>query len=260
MSRKVHFATLALLLVFFALILSGCEAFDSPQNTFAPKGEVAQKQKDDFLFVMWPALVVGVIVMAGLVVIALRFRHKKDDRLPKQVHGNTPLELGWTIAPAILLAVIAVPTLQGIRELSVVPGNDALRVEVTGQQFSWDFAYSDFPDSAGEAVFADPNELRIPVDRVIDLKIRSIDVNHSFWIPKLAGKTDAIQNHDNRMWIKATEVGTYQGQCAEFCGLSHSAMRFQVVVMPQDEFDAWVQERQAATAAGSDAELVSNGD
>jgi cytochrome c oxidase subunit 2 len=89
----------------------------------------------------------------------------------------------------------------------------------------------------------------IPVDREISLEITSVDVNHSFWVPKLAGKTDAINNHPNRMWIKATSPGTYEGQCAEFCGLEHSAMRFRVIALEQPEFDAWVTEQQQLAAA-----------
>jgi cytochrome c oxidase subunit 2 len=116
--RIVRVASLALLLV-SAILLSGCEYFSSPQNTFNPGGTVAQQQKDDFLLVMWPSLVVGLIVIFGILFIAVRFRRKPDDpSLPKQIHGNTALELSWTVIPIILLAVIAVPTVEGIRTLS----------------------------------------------------------------------------------------------------------------------------------------------
>lgn len=242
------------------VLLSGCEYFSSPQNTFNPAGEVAQSQKDDFLFVMWPALVIGVLVMVGVVYIAVRYRHKPGDALPKQIHGNTALELTWTIIPIILLSVIAVPTVQGIRDLAENPGPDALQVQVTGFRFSWVFAYPEYGPTPEEPLEA-PNvgELRIPVGRKVYLTINSTDVNHSFWVPKLAGKTDAIPNHTNHMWIKADEPGEYSGQCAEFCGLDHFNMRMTVIAMPEEEFNAWI-EQQAALEAGDDGRLVSNGE
>ena len=248
MGRRVLAVRIGIALTFVALafLASGCEPFSSPQNTFAPTGDVADQQKNDFLLVMWPALVIGVGVMLGLVYIAFKYRRKKDDPgLPKQVHGNTPLELGWTIAPAILLAVIGVFTVAGIRHLAEDPGPEALNVHVSGQRFLWEFSYTDYVDDNGEPVFSNPTEsgvpvLYIPVDRKIDLRITSIDVNHSFWVPKLAGKTDAINNHPNKMWIEANEIGTYSGQCAEFCGLDHSKMRFEVPVLSQEDFDAGI--------------------
>lgn len=249
MVRKVLAARLVplLLLAGLAILLSGCEVFSSPQNTFAPEGTVAARQKDDFLLVMWPALAIMILVLGGVVFIALKFRRQSDDPgLPKQVHGNTPLELTWTILPAVLLAVIAVPTLTGITDLGRAPRADALQVTVVGQRFSWDFSYTGADGVDGEPLFAPPNELRIPVDREVGLDIRSIDVNHSFWVPKLAGKTDAIANHPNRMWIRGTKVGTYAGQCAEFCGENHSEMRFKVIVMEAAEFEAWLDEQRAA--------------
>jgi cytochrome c oxidase subunit 2 len=167
--------------------------------------------------------------------------------LPKQVHGHTPLELTWTIVPAILLAVTAVPTVAGIRELARDPKPDALQVNVEGQRFSWTFEYPDV-DAGGAPLFV-INEMYVPVDREIGIEITSVDVNHSFWVPKLAGKTDAIANHPNRMWIKATRPGTYEGQCAEFCGLEHSEMRFRVIALEQPEFDAWIAEQQQLAAA-----------
>lgn len=247
-------APLLLILTFGLLVGSGCEYFSSPQNTFAPAGEVAEGQRDDFLFVMWPALVVLIGVWAGVVYIALKFRRKKGDPgLPRQIHGNTPLELTWTIIPAIMMAFVAVPTVMGIRELAKNPGDDALQVTVTGVQWAWLFEYPGI-DAGGRPLSTTPGEVRIPVDRDVYLRILSTDVNHSFWVPKLAGKTDAIQNHPNHMWIRATKTGEFSGQCAEFCGLDHYKMRFTVHAMPQAEFDAWVTEQQQAAAAAQQGE------
>jgi cytochrome c oxidase subunit 2 len=263
MGARLHagrWAALAAVLAFSILLIACSEDFSSPQNTFAPEGTVAEDQKNDFLLVMWPALVIGVAVMLGLVLIAIRFRRKKGDPgLPKQVHGNTPLELGWTIAPAILLAVIAVPTVLGVQDLGREARDNPLQVNVIGQRFLWQFEYPELGTSPDQPLLAPiPEtgipELRIPVGREIGVHITSIDVNHSFWVPKLAGKTDAIQNHPNRMWIEATSAGTFEGQCAEFCGLEHANMRLRVIAMPQAEFDDWIAEQQTAARARESGE------
>lgn len=246
----------AILLLTTALLFTACDAFSSPQNTFNPAGKVAEDQKADFLLVMWIALPIMIGVLGACVLIPLFFMRKRGDPgLPKQIHGNTALELTWTIIPAILLAFIAVPTVMGIQDLGRDPSGDALIVNVEGQRFLWLFAYPEI-DASGAPLSSDPEEdgialLRIPVGREIGLRITSVDVNHSFWIPRLAGKTDAINNHPNKMWIRADKPGTYEGQCAEFCGLSHSQMRFRVEAMPEDEFNAWVAEQGAVETVGS---------
>jgi len=234
----------ALLLLASALLLTGCEALSSPQNTFAPAGEVAEDQKWYFLFVVYPAAVIGVGVLVACLVLPLVYRRKKGDPgLPKQIHGNTPLELTWTILPALLMVAVGIVTVAGIVDLGRAPSDDALRVNVTAQRFSWIFEYPNLQDAEGNALRGDINEMRIPVGREIGVYVNSIDVNHSFWVPKLAGKIDAIANHENRMWLRATEAGTFSAQCAEFCGLQHSDMRFTVIAMPEDEFNAWVAEQ-----------------
>lgn len=248
---RMRFARIGavLSLALISVLLSGCEVFSSPQNTFAPAGTVADGQKDDFLIAMWPALAVMILVLGGLLYMSIKYRRPKGDPgLPKQVHGNTALELGWTILPAILLAVIAVPTLAGIRDLGREPSDDALRVNVTGVQWQWLFEYPDVLDESG-APLSIGADLYVPVGREIGFEIASADVNHSFWVPKLAGKIDAIQGRTNIMWFRADKPGTYGGQCAEFCGLSHAQMRMTVIALPQAEFDAWVAEQGATEGA-----------
>ena len=235
------------------VFLTGCGAFGGDQNTFAPKGEVADKQKDLFLLVMWPALVIGVIVGVALIYMLIRYRHRDGDALPKQIHGNTRLELAWTILPAILLVGIAVPTLQGVFDLGRAPRADALHVEVTGFQFGWRFAYVDEPYAKPDGTpLTISTELHVPVGQEVGITLHSNDVIHSFWVPKLAGKTDDIPGRSNRMWFKADEAGTYSGQCAELCGIGHAGMRFRVIAQSQDDFDAWVQEQLAGNPAPAD--------
>jgi heme/copper-type cytochrome/quinol oxidase subunit 2/plastocyanin len=156
-----------------------------------------------------------------------------------------------------LLAIIAVPTVAGIRDLGREPSDEALEVRVEAFRFSWQFFYREIKvgDEELESLPDDDSDqrpvLRIPVDREIAIRLISKDVNHSFWIPKLAGKTDVIQNHENKMWILATEPGLFEAQCAEFCGLSHSDMRFRVEAMPEAEFNAWVEEQGGVETLGS---------
>jgi cytochrome c oxidase subunit 2 len=227
-----------------AFLFSGCDAFSSPQNTFAPAGEVAEDQKRWFLYAMWPALAIMIFVELGCIFIVLKFRKRKGhEALPKQVHGNNVLEISWSIAPAILLLAFVPIVVAGIVKLGDPP-KDAIRLEVNAFQFGWFFGY---PASDGTIVEGDPSSvsdpgpgLYVPLGKTVELRFHSDNVIHSFWVPKLAGKTDVIPGRINYMWIKGDKLGDYAGQCAEFCGLSHSDMRFHVKVVTQDEYDAYV--------------------
>jgi cytochrome c oxidase subunit 2 len=239
------YVLVALIAVASLVILTGCsELFSSDQNTFAPEGDVAERQKSLFLVVLWPALIVGVLVFAGLIYMLVRYRQRSDDDpLPKQVHGNTRLEVTWTIAPALLLIGLAVPTIDGVIDLARAPAADAMEVRVTAFQFGWRFEYPDLLDAEGEPLRSD--ELHIPVDREVGFYLDSSDVIHSFWVPKLAGKTDVVPGRTNVMWFTAEEPGEYSAQCAEFCGTGHAIMRFAVFAETQEDFQQWVTEQSA---------------
>ena len=243
--RQPRFArTIAAALLLIALtLLVGCESSD-PQNTLAPKGDVGQDIKDLFVPIAWIAIVIFVLVFGAIIYMVIRFR-RKDGPLPKQTHGNTRLEIAWTIAPTLLMAAIAVPTLATLFDLSDTP-DGALEVKVTASQWWWAFEYP------SEGVLT-ANEMHIPVGRPVKVILQSNDVIHSFWVPKLAGKTDVVPNSTNTMWFNATEPGEYLGQCVEFCGLSHAIMRFRVIAEPEDQFRAWVasQKQPASPPAGA---------
>jgi len=241
--------SLCLLATFFLLIvvlLSGCDT-DTPQNTLAPEGDVADKQRDLFNLVLWPAIVVMVIVEAALVLAVWRFRRRSDNDLPKQVHGNIRLEIAWTVAPAILLLVLAVPTIAAIIDLDEDPGPDALNVNVIARQWSWEFQYPDFLGPDGQPV-SSLNELHIPVERDILAAMTSEDIIHSFWVPRLAGKIDVVPTHTNELAFNANSEGEYSGQCAEFCGRGHALMRMTIIAESESEFLAWIKEQQAAAS------------
>jgi cytochrome c oxidase subunit 2 len=239
------------MLIVLGLLAAGCDEFDSPQNTFSTRGEVADQQRDLFYLAMWPALVIMILVLGLVVFMMFRFaRRKSTDPLPKQVHGNTALELGWTIAPAILLGIVAIPTLAAIVDLGRDANDEALTVEVEGIRWIWQFTYPELIGENGKPITT-ANEMHIPADREIGLRLTSPDVIHSFWVPRLAGKTDLIPGRVNHMWIKADEPGTYSGQCAEFCGSSkegadgHATMRLTVVVHDLASWRVWLSEQGA---------------
>ena len=186
-----------------------------------------------------------------LIYFAIHYRHRPGrDFLPRQVHGNTRVEIGWTIAPTLLLALLAIPTVATIYHLAPSHQEDSntLQVTVVGHQWWWEF---DYPDQ--KVVTA--NELHIPAGRSVVLTLQSVDVIHAFYVPELAGQIDAIPGHHNQLWIEADQPGTYLGQCTQFCGASHAFMRFHVMADSPSDWNAWVanQQQPPATPSGNAA-------
>ncbi|HSM02493.1 MAG TPA: cytochrome c oxidase subunit II [Acidimicrobiia bacterium] len=225
-----------------------------PQNSLNPAGPQARQIDDLFWLVFWIAVVVFVLVMVALLYAIVRYRHREGkDRPVKQVHGNTRLEIVWTIIPAVILAVIAVPTVSTIFDLRSEPdpGDNALQVEVIGHQWWWEFRYPEYG-------FSTANEMHIPTDRPVYLSITSVDVIHSFWVPQLNGKRDAVPGRITHLTLQADEPGWYLGQCAEFCGLAHADMRHRVRADEEAVFQAWAME-QAQPAAVPTEGLAAEG-
>jgi cytochrome c oxidase subunit 2 len=182
-----------------------------------------------------------VIVEAVLVFAIIKFRHNPN-RHAAQFHGNTKLEVILTAIPAIILAGIAIPTIDQIFSLAEEPPGDYLEVTVEGRQFWWRYEYP------GLGIVT-ANELHIPVDRDVRVKLEGYDVIHSFWVPRLAGSEDVVPGRTNFIRMRADEPDTYLGQCKEFCGLSHSRMRLKVIAQTPEDFDQWVEDQQAEAAA-----------
>jgi cytochrome c oxidase subunit 2 len=230
------------------LVLGACSEVDNNgQNSLKPKGPQAQKIHDLFVPILIIAIVVGIAIIVATVFLALKFRYKKGtNENPKQVHGNTRLEIGWTVLPALLLAIIAVPTVATIFDLAENPGPQALQVHVVGKQWWWEFKYPD-----AKVVTAD--ELIIPTGRDVYVKLdacegsgtsKTCNVIHSFWVPELSGKKDVVPGQTNTLTLNADKPGTYLGQCAEYCGLSHANMRFRVIAKSPADFQEWLSEQQ----------------
>ena len=230
-----------------AFALAACSN-DGPYNTFRPAGPVADKQNDLFWLVFWIATAVFVLVQGALVVVMVKYRRRSPDDTPKQIHGNSRLEVIWTILPALLLAGVAVPTVGTIFDLAESPAG-AMRVEVVGHQWWWEVRYPDLG-------VVTANEVHIPTGEQVVMELTSNDVIHSFWVPRLAGKQDLVPGRTNTLNFAADRPGTYRGQCAEFCGLSHAQMRFRVVAHQPEEFETWLEDQRAEAAApaeGSEA-------
>jgi cytochrome c oxidase subunit 2 len=237
-----------IVLTLLCLLAAGCIGdTDTPQNTLAPEGEVANQQRDLFMLAMWPALVVMILVLGGILVMVLRFRRRPDDAIPKQTHGNMSLEVAWTIVPTLIIIIfVGIPMIPAIFELGDEPASDAFPVNVTGQRFNWFFEYPEILDAEGQPVqAARPGELHIPAGRQVALTLKADDVIHSFGVPRLAGTRDAIPGEENTFWIKADQPGSFAGQCRELCGTGHADMLILVTALNEEDFEDWSREMAA---------------
>jgi cytochrome c oxidase subunit 2 len=184
---------------------------------------------------------VGVFVTVLLVYVVLRYR-RRDDVIPSQKQYNVPIEVVYTVIPLLIVAGLFAFSVRTEDRVNATVDEPDLVVDVTGFQWQWQFSY---PDS-GIVVTGTPAggvpELVLPAERTSRLNLVTTDVNHNFWVPQFLNKRDLIPGVDNAIDITPTETGTYDGYCAEFCGLDHGRMRFDVTVMEPDDFDAWVEE------------------
>jgi len=214
------------------LVLLGC-AQNYPQTTLLPRGDFGRLVDDLFRTTVFWAVVVFVLVEGALVYAIFKFRGRPDDPEPRQTHGSTLLEISWTIVPALILAIIAVPTVKTIFKTSDYATGDVVQIEVIGHQWWWEFRYTDLG-------IVTANEMNFPVGKTVNLRMTTVDVVHSFWVPQFAGKRDVFPKRHNPLWFKAEVTGNFSGQCAEFCGVQHARMGFRMVSQTQEEFDAWV--------------------
>jgi len=245
----------ALPLAVLVVGLTACSG-TGPQSSLEPQGPISRDIDGLWEFVLAAAVVVFVLVMTVYVISLIRFRERKNDtRRPRQVHGNTKLEIMWTIAPAVLLVVLTVPTLRGLFDIRTVPtGDDVLQVKVTGHQWWWEFEYPDLGAADGRTLIT-ASELHIPAGRPVNLTMTSADVIHSFWVPPLNGKRDIVPGRLSNLTLIADAdqatvdngfgEGVILGQCAEFCGLAHADMRLRVFVHDEAGFQVWAEDQLA---------------
>jgi cytochrome c oxidase subunit II len=213
---------------------------------------------------LYIGIVIFLLVETTLIYSLIKFRARRRGPEAAQIRGNTPLEISWTIGAALILVLLATVTflyLPGIKDPPASkadaiqaaegsdyatinqkepPGGNALHISVNSQQYIWRYDYDDSEDQLFSF-----HTLYVPVNVTVTLKIYSADVAHSWWVPKLGGKADAIPGHTNETWFRAEEEGTYEGACAELCGEGHADMRTRVVVLPADEYEAWAEQQVA---------------
>lgn len=225
-----------------AMLLAACgddHLRKYPQTTFRPTTEFARVSDGLFMLSLVLGIVVGVLVLGILFWILWRYRYQPGAGEPKQIHGNTRLEVAWTLIPAVILAVIAIPTVKAIfatqPDPATLPAN-TVTIEVIGKQWWWEFRY---PQANGDTVVT-ANEVHVPVGRTVHLVLLSDNVLHSFWVPQMGGKRDLITNRVNHLVFTPEEPGVYYGQCAEFCGASHSLMRMRMIAHTQAGYDQWL--------------------
>jgi cytochrome c oxidase subunit 2 len=214
-----------------------------------PASRSADDIQDLYVFTGAFASAIFLVVTVPLVMFIVRFRaggRSRDVEGP-QIRGNTRLELAWTLVPVLILVAIAGFTFYKLSGITTVPEAGAagrLEIRVEGRQFYWLYTY---PNGVVAV-----DRLRVPVDRVVDVEITapSWDVVHSWWVPELTGKRDAIPDQTTSTWFRATREGTFDGRCGEFCGLEHALMETTVEAIPAAEFDAWLTEEARAQQAG----------
>jgi cytochrome c oxidase subunit 2 len=218
-------------------------------STAVANSDVARSILYVYSIITWATALIGLLVFVALAWVLLRFRDRPGAPPPSQIRGHTLLEISWTIAPALILLVIAIPTIQIVFRTQSPAPPGALEVTVRGWQWWWEFRYPSL-----DVVTA--NELHVPVGRPVVLRLEGPDVIHSFWVPRLGGKRDVIPGRLNQLVFTVEAEGEYRGQCAEFCGASHANMGLRVIAMAPDAFDGWVaaQRTPALEPTGAAAE------
>ena len=229
-------------LLLIVVVLSACGE-DYLQSTIDPVTDYGEVTHSLYVQIFWWTMIILAVVWALMAYILIRFRERPGQEKPKQIHGHMGLEIAWTVAPAIIVVAIVIPTIKGVFQIQRPPEGDALVVEVTGKRYWWKFHYP-------EQGVTTANELHLPVGRPVSLRLESGDVIHSFWVPQIGGKRDVNPvarvpegKEEKRNWMHFTikEEGVFWGQCAEFCGEAHSLMGIRVVAESEEDFQAWIE-------------------
>jgi cytochrome c oxidase subunit 2 len=271
MPRRLILAAFAAALV--ALLLAAPALAD----TFTPESGGSPNADDiDTLYkiTLYVAIVIFLIVESTLIWSLVRYRHRRSAPEGAQIRGNTPLEVGWTVAAALILVVLTVVTFVYLDNIENPPesgpnglqasqarfasvdqptppsGRPYLTIQVNGQQYVWRYVYP------GKKTVFSYHTMVVPVDTTVVLKITASDVIHSWWIPKLGGKADAVPGHTNETWFKipADKAGTtFRGQCAELCGFNHADMRAAVRAVTPDQYLAWYEKQASDIEAAGKA-------
>jgi cytochrome c oxidase subunit 2 len=260
-AQSVHFSAAAGMLAGWALPgvslvlnpFSSLAAATDPAlvpSIFSPESVPARSIHQLSMFVLAISAGIFLVVFCLIAYASFRFRRRADDdgSEPAQIYGSNPVEVAWTTVPLLIVVVLALATARVIHEIQDAPRpKAALEAQVIGHQWWWEIRYP-------KLGILTANELHVPVSGSLKraptfIELRSADVAHSFWVPRLAGKTDLIPNRVNQMWIEPTRTGLFLGQCAEYCGTEHAKMLLRVYVHTPEDFARWVNEQKALAAS-----------
>jgi cytochrome c oxidase subunit II len=243
----VRCAAATLLLGVAKLALANASGDPAIPSIFSPASTPADSIYHLSVFVLAICLAIFVVVFSLLVYSVVKFRRRPDDdgREPAQIYGSNQVELAWTVIPILIVVVLFLATarvIHAVEDARFPLGTT--EITAVGHQFWWEFQYP-------QQGFIAANELHVPVSDAKNptpthITLLSADTDHSFWVPKLAGKTDLIPNRTNSMWIDPRETGVFVGQCAQYCGVQHAKMLLRVVVQSREDFDRWVASQQRA--------------
>jgi cytochrome c oxidase subunit II len=240
MPPPVRRKTLVLMLALGAALAFAASAY-AGNGGFAPEtphSPNAARINESYRWISWFAFLILIVVEGALILFIIKYRRRGRPRAAEgpQIYGATRLELIWTAIPILILAAIASFIFYKLPGIEDVPAAKAeggpLRIQVDAHQFYWQFTY---PNGAVSI-----DEMHVPVHRTVLVEIVSHDVDHSWWVPQLGGKFDAIPGQRTQTWFKADQVGLYRGRCGEFCGVFHAEMRALVSAEPKQEYDAWI--------------------
>ena len=233
-------------LVVLGTIIGAASAAVALLIPWLPPAASVQRDRIDVVFWVVTAICMAIFSLVAAVSIysILKFRARPDDDSDgPPIHGHTGLEIAWTAVPAVLVTIIAIVSAIELARNDTVPA-DAMKVNVTAQQFAWTFKY---PKSGNVT----SPVLRLPLHKAVELEMNSLDVIHSFWVPEFGQKQDVVPGLTTHLVITPTKVGTYPLICTELCGLGHALMRSQAIVMTPGKFAAWVKQAKQGTSAGA---------
>jgi cytochrome c oxidase subunit II len=211
-----------------------------------------------YLGISVPAIIIFLGVEAALLWVIIKYRRSRQPAgyVPPRIHGNTRLEIVWTVIPLIIVLAIAGYSFNELLKDFQPINNQQMNVTISGHQFGWIYSYQDGP-AAGITVdqegtlATEVTPFVVPTHTLIKLRYRGTDVIHSWWVPAISGKTDAVPGYDNFSWLKIDQVGKWRGECAELCGVGHATMQIIVQSMDMPDFNNWVAQQKAASASPS---------
>jgi cytochrome c oxidase subunit 2 len=240
-----------------SVVAASC-ATDAPQDTWQPKGPNAKLIDDLQQPVFAVAGIIGLIVAVAVIYTMIKYRDRGQP-IPEQTHGKPALEITLTIIPALILAVVSVFTFGAIFKLAKTDDTEMI-INVTGQQWWWEYDYPVQNEFGITQPIISSGQLVMPVGTKVLLRETSRDVIHSYWIPALNGKRDAVPGRIHTLRLEADKPGIYAGQCTEFCGLSHANMRMEAVALSKEDFAKWVANQQAPYVAPAKDTLAKQGE